>query len=41
LAADQGNIHGTKNLEDFTSDLQERGGQAWQIATAQVNDACP
>jgi TPR repeat protein len=39
LAADQGNIHGKRNLEDFTFDLQERGGGAWQTATAGVNDA--
>jgi hypothetical protein len=37
LAADQGNIHGQRNVEDFTSDLEERG--AYQSATAHVNDA--
>ena len=37
MAADQGNIHGKRNVEDFTSDLEERG--AWQSATAHVNDA--
>jgi hypothetical protein len=37
LAAGQGNIHGQRNLEDFTSDLEERG--AYQSATARVNDA--
>jgi hypothetical protein len=36
LAARQGNIHGQRNVEDFTSDLEERG--AWQSATAHVND---
>ena len=39
LAADLGNIHGQKNLEDFTFDLHERGGGAWQNATARVSDA--
>jgi hypothetical protein len=36
MAADQGNIHGKRNVEDLTSDLEERG--AYQSATAHVND---
>jgi chromosome segregation ATPase len=39
LAADQGNIQGKNNLQRFTDDLQERGGGAWQNATANVSDA--
>jgi hypothetical protein len=37
LSAEQGNIHGQKNVEDFTSDLDERG--EYQSATAHVTDA--
>jgi len=33
-SAGQGNIHGKRNVEDFTSELEEQGDGAWQNATA-------
>jgi len=37
-SAGQGNIHGKRNVEDFTSELEEQGDGAWQNATAPVHD---
>jgi TPR repeat protein len=38
LAADQGNTQGKNNLQIFTDDLQDSGGD-WQNATLPVSDA--
>ena len=38
LAADQGNVQGQNNLQSFTDDLQDNGGE-WQSATSAVSDA--
>jgi TPR repeat protein len=38
LAADQGNMQGKNNLQIFTDNLQDSGGD-WQNATAAVSDA--
>jgi len=38
LAADQGNVKGENNLQIFTDNLQDNGGE-WQNATVAVSDA--
>jgi TPR repeat protein len=39
LSAGQGNVHGERNVEDLTSDLEEQDGGAWQNATTAAHDA--
>jgi hypothetical protein len=39
LAADQGNIHGKRNLQGSTDELQDRGEGVWQSANYSASDA--